>query len=111
MNEPTVNQKLKQLMLDYELGHMNYDTYRQRRNAIVDEYAGIDKRQPNPHCDKTAPSEPHRASTHRAIFTLGLVLLAVVIAYVAMTGEETPEQEQFVDSRILPDEPSKDSAP
>ena len=106
MNSQATNQKLKRLMQDYEMGALNYDTYRQRRNAIIDEYAGLEKRRPPGNTKKMQHTDHESVSPYRAIFTLGLVLLAAIIAYIAISDENDNtmnSNEQFVDSSILPD--------
>ena len=116
MNNQTTNQKLKRLMQDYEIGALNYDTYRQRRNSIIDEYAGVEERlSSNNIMHKPADTQQEKVSPYRAIFTLGLVLLAVVITYVAIKddngGKALDMKDQFVDSRQLPENTKGGTSP
>ena len=113
MRSQKANQKLKRLMLDYELGAMNYDTYRHRRNEIIDEFAGKEKRHLNELTNIMPKRQPttKKVSTYRAIFTLCLVVLAAVITYIAVKKDIIQEQEQFVDSRIPSEDAEKASAP
>jgi len=113
-------------MKDYEMGALNYDTYRQRRNSIIDEYAGVEKRLPlgsinhksdDDHNVKAShnTASHEKVSPYRAVFTLGLVLLAVIITYVATKddngGKALDMKDQFVDSRQLPENTKGGTSP
>ena len=113
-------------MQDYEMGALNYDTYRQRRNSIIDEYAGVEKRQTSSNNHYKSAGAHHnkdlhdkishdRVSPYRAVFTLGLVLLAVIITYVAINdnddGKTLDMEDQFVDSRQLPEKTKNGTSP
>ena len=96
-------------MQDYEMGALNYDTYRRRRNAIIDEYAGIEKRKLTTSANYTYSNSPvskstENISTSRIAFTLALIVLAVFITYIATKNEKSSAEEQFVDSRIMTDD-------
>lgn len=106
------------------MGALNYDTYRQRRNSIIDEYAGVEKRLTSRNNQKPASSHHkslhdkvshERVSPYRAVFTLGLVLLAVIITYVAIKdGDDSKTldmKDQFVDSRQLPEKTKNGTSP
>ena len=112
------------------MGALDYDTYRQRRNSIIDEYAGVEKRLSNSnspkatdiHHDKVSRDKishdrasHDRVSPYRAVFTLGLVLLAVIITYVAIkddnSGKVEEMKDQFVDSRQLPENTRSGTSP
>ena len=103
-------------MRDYETGALNYETYRQRRNNIIDEYAGVEKRlSSNSHNHKPATPREEKVTPYRAVFTLGLVLLAVIITYVAVKDDKGTKpidmKDQFVDSRQLPEKTKGGTSP
>lgn len=109
MNQQNINQQLKMLMQDYEQGMMNYETYRQRRNEMIDEYAGTKARQIAPDSSTRIMKKTESvASSNKAMLTLALVIVAVIVVYVAVTKDDSKAQHQLVDSRVMPDDNLKD---
>jgi hypothetical protein len=107
MNKNEANAKLKQLMQSYEQGMIDYEIYRQRRNDVIDEYAGQEEFIPPRRVafDDGLTNQPkhHKASSATTILTLVLVLAAALIAFFAISEpDEQQLRETFVDSAAAP---------
>lgn len=106
MNKHEANKQLKQLMLQYEHGMIDYSEYRQRRNEIIDQYAGIEEFIPpqQSFVDSAKKTNSHKkASGISAAVTLLLVLAAALITFLAMNDtDEKKLTETFVDSSAAP---------